>query len=68
MIREQISATREKQLNKLYKFLEQSFNQQYRETLQKLQKYQRENIDQRNSALINQMEAKLKELDAKKGK
>ena len=66
VIREQISATREKQLNKLYKFLEQSFNQQYRETLQKLQKYQRENIDQRNSALINQMEAKLKELDAKK--
>jgi len=65
-IRDRIYSKREKQLNKMSTFLEKSFNQQYRETLKKLDKYQQENIDNRNSALINQMNAKLMDLDIKK--
>ena len=65
-IRDRIIAKRRNQLNKIHTFVEKSFNQQYRETLNRLQQYQRENIDNRNSALINQMDAKLKDLDRKK--
>ena len=65
-IRDRLYDKREKQLNKMYTFLEKSFNQQYRETLKQLDKYQQENIDNRNSALINQMNAKLMDLDIKK--
>ncbi|NMA75310.1 MAG: helicase, partial [Bacteroidales bacterium] len=65
-IRDRLYGKREKQLNKMYTFLEKSFNQQYRETLKRLDKYQQENIDNRNSALINQMNAKLMDLDIKK--
>ncbi|MGG2093476.1 helicase-related protein [Bacillus sp. S13(2024)] len=66
LIRDKILAKREKQLDKLLAFLEKTFSQQYRETLERLEKYQQENIDNRNSALINQMNAKLIDLDLKK--
>ncbi|ONK21266.1 helicase [Bacillus sp. VT-16-64] len=65
-IRDNILSKREKQLNKMHMFLEKSFNQQYRETLQRLSQYQQENIDNRNSALINQMNARLMDIDIKK--
>ncbi|SLK50046.1 helicase domain-containing protein [Mycobacteroides abscessus subsp. abscessus] len=65
-IRQEVLSNREKQLNKMHSFLEKSFNQQYRDTLGKLETYQQENIDNRNSALINQMNAKLIDLDMKK--
>ncbi|MGI1798588.1 helicase-related protein [Priestia sp. TRN 1309] len=64
--RNQLSSKREKQLDKLLTFLEKTFNQQYREALDRLEKYQQENIDNRNSALINQMNAQLIDLDLKK--
>ena len=64
--RNNILLNREKQLNKIQQFLEQAFNQQYRDTLTRLQEYQADNIDNRNSALINQMNAKLIDLDLKK--
>lgn len=65
-IRDQIVSKREKQLDKLLSYLEKTLNQQYRETLDRLEKYQQENFDHRNSALINQMNALLHELDHKK--
>jgi superfamily II DNA or RNA helicase len=65
-IRDQVLAKREKQLDKLLTFLEKSFNQQYRDTLERLEKYQQENLDNRNSALINQMNAQLIDIDLKK--
>lgn len=65
-IRDEIQAKRQKQLDKLQEFLEKSFHEQYRDTLEKLEKYQQENIDNRNSALINQMNAHLIDLDMKK--
>ncbi|MDC7724450.1 helicase-related protein [Priestia megaterium] len=66
LVRNQILAKREKQLEKLLTFLEKTFNYQYRETLERLEKYQQENIENRNSALINQMNAQLIDLDNKK--
>ncbi|MEW4278927.1 DEAD/DEAH box helicase [Priestia megaterium] len=65
-IRQEVFSNREKQLNKMHSFLEKSFNQQYRDTLRKLEMYQQENIDNKNSALINHMNAKLIDLDLKK--
>ncbi|WP_338472809.1 helicase-related protein [Niallia sp. XMNu-256] len=65
-IRDKVLSKREKQLDKMVAFLEKSFNQQYRDTLERLEKYQQENIDNRNSALINQMNAQLIDIDMKK--
>lgn len=65
-IRDEAFSHREKQLAKMHAFLEKSFNQQYRNTLEKMEMYQQENVDNRNSALINQMNAKLIDLDLKK--
>lgn len=65
-IQKDILSKREKQLNKIQQFLEQSFNQQYRDTLKKLREYQEDNIDNRNSVLINQMNSKLTEIDFKR--
>ncbi|MBB3906531.1 DEAD/DEAH box helicase [Anoxybacteroides rupiense] len=65
-IRNEVQLKRQEQLDKLQEFLEKSFNEQYRSTLEKLEKYQQENIDNRNSALINQMNAHLIDLDMKK--
>ena len=61
--RDRVLFKREKQLDKLLTFLGKSFNQQYRENLEK---YQQENVDNRNSVLINQMNAQLIDLDIKK--
>src|SRR5699024_2685172 len=47
-------------------FLDNTYRVQYDETLQKLEEYQRENIDNKNSALINQMNAKLIDIENKK--
>src|SRR5699024_5823056 len=65
-ILDRLYGKREKQLKKIYTLLEKSFNQQYREALKRLDQYQQENVDNRNSALINQMNAKLMDLDIKK--
>ncbi len=65
-VRQEVLSSRQKQLNKMHTFLEKSFNQQYRDTLDKLETYQQENTDNKNSALINQMNAKLIDLDQKK--
>ncbi|AKM18688.1 RNA polymerase-associated protein RapA [Geobacillus sp. 12AMOR1] len=65
-IRDQIQAKRQKQLDKILSFLEKSFHQQYQDLLEKIDQYQKENIDNRNSALINQMNARIIDLEMKK--
>jgi len=65
-IRNDVLSNREDKLNKMQMFLEKTFNQQYRETLERLETYRQENVDNRNSALINQMNARLIDLDMKK--
>ncbi|MFU1991975.1 helicase-related protein [Priestia megaterium] len=65
-VRDKIQNERQKQLDKLSSFLEKSFNEQYRQTLEKLERYQYENVENRNSALINQMNAQLINLDTRK--
>ncbi|RID89026.1 helicase [Peribacillus asahii] len=65
-IRDKIRSKREIQLNKLANFLNKAFHSQYNDTLAKLNKYQMENADNKNSALINQMNAQLIDIDAKK--
>lgn len=64
--RGEVKGKREKQLNKMKAFLDKTYRVQYDETLQKLEEYQRENIDNKNSALINQMNAKLIDIENKK--
>ncbi len=65
-VRERIKVKREKQLNKISKFLYRAFERQYNETLEKLAGYQGDNKDNRNSALINQMNARLIDIDARR--
>lgn len=65
-VRENVRSKREVQLNKLSNYLTKAFNSQYNDTLSKLEKYQMENFDNKNSALINQMNAQLIDIDAKK--
>lgn len=65
-VRNSVLDKRKTQLDKLLSFLEKTFNYQHRDTLEKLEKYQQENIENRNSALINQMNAQLIDLDIKK--
>lgn len=65
-VRENVRSKREVQLDKLAHFLNKTFQNQYNDTLAKLEKYQLENEDNKNSALINQMNARLIDFDAKK--
>ncbi|MBZ4688658.1 MAG: hypothetical protein PWQ96_1771 [Clostridia bacterium] len=65
-VRDRIKAKREKQLNKISEFLYRAFEKQYNETLEKLTSYQSDNVDNRNSALINQMSAKLIDIEARR--
>ncbi|WP_026590662.1 DEAD/DEAH box helicase [Bacillus sp. UNC437CL72CviS29] len=61
--REEFATTNETQLNKKMQFLRRAFDSQYQNTMDKLEKYRNENIDNRNSALINQMKAQLLDIE-----
>ncbi|GEN46744.1 DEAD/DEAH box helicase [Alkalibacillus haloalkaliphilus] len=65
-IRDEIKEKRENQLNKMKSFLEKTYRAQYEDTFKKLEEYQQDNIDNKNSALINQMNAKLIDIEHKK--
>ncbi len=65
-VRDHIKNRREKQLNKVSEFLHRAFENQYNNTLEKLTSYQNENVDNRNRALINQMNAKLIDIEARR--
>lgn len=64
--KENVSQKREIQLNKVASFLENSFAQQSYELLNRLTKYHKENMDNRNSALINQVNTQMIDLEHKK--
>ncbi|MGG4042786.1 helicase-related protein [Bacillus smithii] len=61
--REELILTNEAQLNKKIQFLRRAFDHQYQETVLRLDKYRNENEENRNSALINQMKAKLIDIE-----
>ncbi|MFJ7829469.1 helicase-related protein [Peribacillus sp. NPDC097284] len=61
--REELALKLENQLNKKLQFLRRAFNSQYETTLERLDKYKRDNEDNRNSALINQMQSQLLDIE-----
>ncbi len=58
----EMKTKRDDQLNKKSQFLRRAFEAQYQNTLNRLAKYRAENVDQRKSALINQMNSNLEEI------
>ncbi|WP_284035624.1 helicase-related protein [Neobacillus sp. 114] len=61
--REGLLLSNEMQLNKKIQFLRRAFDSQYQEITRKLDHYRDENIDNRNSALINQMKSQLYDIE-----
>jgi hypothetical protein len=66
VIKERISAKRERQQEKIRKYLEKAFKTQYDEAYDKLIAYQKDNVDHRNLALINQINAKLLDIELRR--
>lgn len=62
-VKERVQAKRQKQLNQVAAFLHKSFEMQKQDILNKIDDYQRDNLDNCNSALINQMNARLIDLE-----
>ncbi|MGK8685805.1 DEAD/DEAH box helicase [Bacillus cereus] len=56
------------QLNRMYDYLVETFKQQYNTVLERLLQYQADNVDNKNSALINQMNAQLIDIEEQKTK
>ncbi|HOJ11464.1 MAG TPA: hypothetical protein PK733_12855 [Clostridiales bacterium] len=65
-VKNKVKEKREKQLEKVSSFLSKTFQTQYNDTLEKLTQYQQNNIDNKNSALINQMNAALIDIEIRK--
>ena len=63
-----IEQKRTSQLNRMHDYLVDTFNMQYNEVYEKLIQYQTENEDNKNSALINQMNAQLIDIEEQKKK
>ena len=59
-------STKSKKLDKKSEFLRRTFEAQYKDTMEKLAKYRSTNVDNNNSALINQMNTKLVQIEEKK--
>lgn len=65
-LKNQIKAKRENQLERVSGFLNKTFQLQYNETLEKLTQYQQNNADNKNTILINQMNAALIDIEVRK--
>ncbi len=65
-IKEQVSAKRSRQQEKVQKYLEKAFKTQYDEVYDKLITFQKDDVDHRNLALINQMNAKLVDIEMRR--
>jgi superfamily II DNA or RNA helicase len=65
VVKNRIQSKRLVQLNKVSSFLHKSFETQKQDTLAKIDEYQRDNADNHNSALINQMNARLIDLESR---
>ncbi|MCR6524421.1 DEAD/DEAH box helicase [Lysinibacillus capsici] len=61
-----IEKKRNYHLNRMHDYLVETFQKQYSETYERLLQYQREDIDHKNSALINQMNAQLIDIEEQK--
>lgn len=55
-----------KKLDKKSEFLRRTFEAQYKDTIERLSKYRATNVENNNSALINQMNSRLIEIEEKK--
>lgn len=66
--RNTLEKKRTSQLNKMHDYLVDTFQQQYNEVLDRLIHYQTDNQDNKNSALINQMNAQLIDIEEQKTK
>ncbi|ANU22009.1 DEAD/DEAH box helicase [Planococcus donghaensis] len=66
--RNKLEKKRTSQLNKMHDYLVDTFQQQYNEVLDRLMHYQTDNQDNKNSALINQMNAQLIDIEEQKTK
>ncbi len=62
----ELRGQREEQLNKKSQFLHRAFDAQYDQAARRLEEYHRTNVDNRNSALINQANGQLLEIDEKR--
>ncbi|WJF86776.1 hypothetical protein [Bacillus subtilis] len=56
------------QLNRMHEYLVETFQQQYNEVYDRLLQYQSDNLGNKNSALINQMNAQLIDIEEQKKK
>lgn len=63
----ELRGLREEQLNKKSQFLHRAFDAQYDQAARRLEEYHRTNVDNRNSALINQVNGQLLEIEEKRG-
>ncbi|MBT2582594.1 helicase-related protein [Planococcus sp. ISL-109] len=66
--RNTLEKKRTSQLNKMHDYLVDTFQQQYNDVLDRLIYYQTDNQDNKNSALINQMNAQLIDIEEQKTK
>jgi len=62
----ELRSEREEQLNKKAQFLQRAFDAQYDQAAKRLEEYHRTNVDNRNSALINQVNGQLLEIEDKR--
>ncbi|MBO8173522.1 MAG: DEAD/DEAH box helicase family protein [Bacillaceae bacterium] len=66
VLRLQIKEKRQQQLDKKTQFLQRAFEEQLTNTMKKLAQYQADNEDNRNSALINQLNATVIDIEARR--
>lgn len=64
----EVEKKRTTQLNRMHDYLVETFNSQYNEAYDKLLQYQQDNAENKNSALINQMNAQLIDIEEHKKK
>ena len=65
-LKKRFQSKRDPQSDRLSSYLRSSFQRQYEDTLERLQRYQRDNVDNKNAALINQMQANLVDIEIRR--
>lgn len=65
-LRDEVRHKREGQLNRVMGYLDKTFKKQIDDLIERRDKYEQENEDNRNSALINQMDVNLIDLEMRK--
>lgn len=65
-IRDHVRAKRNQYLNRVHQYLDQTFTKQIHELMDRRAEYERDNHDNRNSALINQLDASLIDIELRK--